>query len=178
MNSHHDEIRPEERSTADAIAILRNQIAGNNENLGFEPIYSTAIGGERKGFSFVDPIIEPWFAPDWLSLEEIISDLSNQELLSDYDRYYNRFWLDFYINRKKGVERCPEILNAAKAFREVTLMDAGSIERASSFFPSETIQWLIDNSSSIGIYESKELRCALDALCALMKNDYISIKEQ
>lgn len=177
-NETVDECNPQGNETSYAIAALRSELSGSQVDLGFEPVLATAIGGEPEHFKFVDPIIEPWFVPEWLSLDQVIHDLSEQKAESEYDKWNNQYWLDFYLRLKKDTDECPLILYAVKSFdtegiHDVSLMNSASIKAASKCIPSKIIKWLIDNRSIIELYSSNELRSALDALSSLVENGKI-----
>ena len=131
----------DDSSTADAIAVLRNQLAGGGETMvnqdgtvlnPADPMSASSLAN-GDGFTPVDAIIEPCFSPFW-SFDSILEQIHQTNSVSisrmyrDLLELIKEFPIFEYIGDKLGVR----------------LMDIESIKKALKIFPEDFVRMVAD----------------------------------
>lgn len=154
-------VAADDNSIADAITMLRNQcrLVNNGETVATQTITNltdpTSASVLASGFDnivkpieiadsfdisstngesvFLPPIVEPWFAPEWDKIDDIIKDChSAKDNESKYDQNYRLFWLDYYSSLKSKYLTEPIISFAVQKNKELSIGDADELIKYTS----------------------------------------------
>lgn len=128
--------------------------------------YSSCNGGSFKP---VDPIIEPWFIPDWANLDATILFYENS------DEFCKEKLLEFYKELKECVIECPSILDIANSMEQLWWGDASRVRDISKTLPTRILSYLITHHADYGLYNAHEFVGVLSLLAALLNNHIVRL---
>ena len=133
-----------------------------------DPMAASSLAN-GDGFKPVDPIIEPWFIPDWANLDATILFYENS------DELYKEKWLEFYKELKEWVIECPSILDIANSMEQLWWGDASQVRDISKTLPARILSYLITHHADYALYNAHEFVGALSLLAALLNNHIVRL---
>lgn len=128
---------------------------------------SSLVNGD--GFMPVDPLIEPWFIPDWANLDATIL------LYENSDELCKEKWLEFYKELKECVIECPSILDIANSMEQLWWGDASRVRDISKTLPARILSYLITHHADYELYNAHEFVEVLSLLVALINNHIVRL---